>query len=694
MKGEPLVGLAQDITLSRRVQLAVLAHIRHNHTRYDQLLRETSYVNARKAVELLCLDILVKLRGDEETGRDQLDEILREVIVISDAEDSDEDDEGESGDEDSDEDSVQEIAALPSARAAAQKGPARSTTAERSLPSDVGKARVQKQSRKNAPRTPGKSAGRSQKDWQAKKAQRGFKRYQAARQARWDEAKGRLQHDEVPEADHPPPSHSHSHTAPMYRSASHGSQPSWQHHPSGPAAHDFDPASGRNNPVQFAPLEAHRLREAPVMRSMAHVMSPGPPAPHVNSRRYIATPTPPVAGPSHQRVRSNDFEMRYSPAPSAPNQGTRSRVLVRSEKLQDYLVPSIEPPSPAGGRPPQSIFVRALRPRSSTGMHDEPVGSAVSYPREQPQSPLRAFPRDDVPNRRPRQPGEQTDYFRAVSTHDSNLSHAIPDRRRESPLAAYPRDLNEVLGVRREIPNGSRPRPPAPVPAPLPAPAPVTAPRRQYLDMDGNILRGEASRPIVIEEWANSPRAVVAPPPQPIYRDHVSLRPHNHDFVEVHRSADVQYRDGVSHRVVSAEGSTTHGRVVYDSRGPAEFITISENARRPDETRPVRLSAEAPRPVSSPQPTKQHRQKNMDDRRAWAEYAPLAGNQPPRVEYAPVQHVHPTHPSMDHLHSAHVVNAPSSQHGQAFQTNSPRPSYGQPRPPSQPQWRDDLARYQ
>src|SRR5512142_1101619 len=106
MRGEPLVGLAQNITLSRRVQLAVLAHIRHKHTRYDQLLKEANYLHARKAVEQLCLDILVKWRGDEETGRDQLDEILREVIVISDSEDeSDDEATTENG---SDHDSAQE----------------------------------------------------------------------------------------------------------------------------------------------------------------------------------------------------------------------------------------------------------------------------------------------------------------------------------------------------------------------------------------------------------------------------------------------------------------------------------------------------------------------------------------------------------------------------------------------------------
>lgn len=39
------------------------------------------------------MDILVKWRGDEETGRDQLDEILREVVIISDSESDKSDDE-------------------------------------------------------------------------------------------------------------------------------------------------------------------------------------------------------------------------------------------------------------------------------------------------------------------------------------------------------------------------------------------------------------------------------------------------------------------------------------------------------------------------------------------------------------------------------------------------------------------------
>ena len=43
-------------------------------------------MSARKVVEPICLDIIVKWRGDEETGRDQLEEILREVVVITDSE--------------------------------------------------------------------------------------------------------------------------------------------------------------------------------------------------------------------------------------------------------------------------------------------------------------------------------------------------------------------------------------------------------------------------------------------------------------------------------------------------------------------------------------------------------------------------------------------------------------------------------
>jgi Uncharacterized conserved protein (DUF2293) len=185
--GEPTVGLQTNIPLSRRVQLAVLAHIRHTHTRYDKLLRETSWMNARKVVEPVCLDVLVKWRGDEETGRDQMDEIIREVVIITDSED-DEDDDSSSDDEDSSEEEGEVTSA--------------SSTEPPSLPASRTQQRLPEpvqQVRPLVALTPGatedesmegaissRTRAKPQKD---RKAQRGFKRYQAA----WEEALHRRQ---------------------------------------------------------------------------------------------------------------------------------------------------------------------------------------------------------------------------------------------------------------------------------------------------------------------------------------------------------------------------------------------------------------------------------------------------------------------------------------------------------------------
>lgn len=90
-KGEKVVGLIENMSLSRRVQLAVLAHIRHNYTTYDELLKDIPWSEARRVIQPACLDVIVKWRGDEENGRDELDEILREVVIISDSEDDESD---------------------------------------------------------------------------------------------------------------------------------------------------------------------------------------------------------------------------------------------------------------------------------------------------------------------------------------------------------------------------------------------------------------------------------------------------------------------------------------------------------------------------------------------------------------------------------------------------------------------------
>lgn len=189
--GKPLVGTS-DLPLYRRVQLAVLAHIRHVHTRYDQILREVEWKVARKAVEKQCLDILVKWRGDEETGRDQLGDILREVVVISDADDDS--DSGESEDEDSsDGDSVIEVQDV--ARV--------STVPELMDQSPKQNVLLHSRKRKGKPRAkPNRISktqwtGHSKKNSVSHRDKRGFNRYEAAqaheatRNQRWEEALNR-----------------------------------------------------------------------------------------------------------------------------------------------------------------------------------------------------------------------------------------------------------------------------------------------------------------------------------------------------------------------------------------------------------------------------------------------------------------------------------------------------------------------
>jgi hypothetical protein len=192
--GEPTVGLQSNIPLSRRVQLAVLAHIRHTHTRYDKLLRETTWVNARKAVEPVCLDILVKWRGDEETGRDQLDEILREVIIITESEgeddSSDEDSSSEEG-EISSATSSEEPEEIPQPTPRDQHRPVEQAPPLRTIPIHQGpnhqsNFRKKAQDITNPPRIRAKVNPKFQNKQDGKK---GLRRYQTA----WEEALKRQQ---------------------------------------------------------------------------------------------------------------------------------------------------------------------------------------------------------------------------------------------------------------------------------------------------------------------------------------------------------------------------------------------------------------------------------------------------------------------------------------------------------------------
>lgn len=185
-----------DLPLHRRVQLAVLAHIRHTHTRYDQLLKEADWHVARKAVEKTCLDILVKWRGDEETGRDQLDDILREVVVISD--DSDDSDDSQSSDSDSEQDeedcsdsSVPDNAVDPVNQVSKPRDAAH---AQKSQPKRRRQRKTRKQQRS---KQPGAGSAHPKPNPASKKDKRGFKRYEAAQATmtrRWEEAISRNRH--------------------------------------------------------------------------------------------------------------------------------------------------------------------------------------------------------------------------------------------------------------------------------------------------------------------------------------------------------------------------------------------------------------------------------------------------------------------------------------------------------------------
>ncbi|TDZ34767.1 hypothetical protein C8035_v002545 [Colletotrichum spinosum] len=202
--GELVVGLQQALTLSRRVQLAVLAHIRHNHTRYDDLLRETSWTNARRATEQLCLDILVKWRGDDENGRNQLDEILREVVVLSD-DDSEDEEYGEEPDSDSSAvltDRSARAARLPVATSApvALHNRANSNRLSTTVPSRPG-------SPKPAAAAPGntkKKLTRKQRKKARRHPERNFGRYEAARNAAWEKARMRQRQETGVQPSHSP----------------------------------------------------------------------------------------------------------------------------------------------------------------------------------------------------------------------------------------------------------------------------------------------------------------------------------------------------------------------------------------------------------------------------------------------------------------------------------------------------------
>ena len=143
-------------------------------------------MNARKAVEPVCLDFIVKWRGDEETGRDQMDEILREVVIITDSEESDESsEEDDSSDEEgeitsSSSESISEPASRNQNRSAVDPNqfPEPGMAGQHRHVMQMGITALDDVSLSDEQP---KANGQVQRD---KRVQRGFKRYQAA----WDDA--------------------------------------------------------------------------------------------------------------------------------------------------------------------------------------------------------------------------------------------------------------------------------------------------------------------------------------------------------------------------------------------------------------------------------------------------------------------------------------------------------------------------
>lgn len=86
-KGSSRVGNS-DMPLTRRVQLAVSAYVRHKYTDYDKLLKTVGYTNARSMVEHQTLAQLKTWRG-EDLSHTETEEVFREFIVIDSDDESD-----------------------------------------------------------------------------------------------------------------------------------------------------------------------------------------------------------------------------------------------------------------------------------------------------------------------------------------------------------------------------------------------------------------------------------------------------------------------------------------------------------------------------------------------------------------------------------------------------------------------------
>lgn len=144
-------------------------------------------MNARKVVEQVCLDVLVKWRGDEETGRDQMDEILREIVIITDSEG--EDDSSSEEDTSEEDGEVTPISSTEVSLAPASRNQQRAAQPEHDSGGFVGGQPTNGDMIDLGAVSSRTRAKVNPKARQERRAQRGFDRYQAA----WDDALHRRQ---------------------------------------------------------------------------------------------------------------------------------------------------------------------------------------------------------------------------------------------------------------------------------------------------------------------------------------------------------------------------------------------------------------------------------------------------------------------------------------------------------------------
>ena len=72
------------MSLSRQVQLATIARIRHTYTDYDKLLKIVSWKEARQIVEPISLTKLIEWRGENDNDTEDFEEILQQTLAPKD----------------------------------------------------------------------------------------------------------------------------------------------------------------------------------------------------------------------------------------------------------------------------------------------------------------------------------------------------------------------------------------------------------------------------------------------------------------------------------------------------------------------------------------------------------------------------------------------------------------------------------